>query len=404
MKDMYVKKVCFILSLVLVALSCDTMSPTPAPMNVEVNATFAERTNLFAFDFLKQLEKEEKGDNFFVSPLSLHMALGMLLNGADKDSKDELTATLKLDGLEMQLINNSYAELIDKLPQVDPNVVNKLANSVWQREGFVVEEDFKNTLKNYFKAEVFEEDFSPNTVDKINQWASDNTNAKIKKVLDQITADQVMFLMNALYFKGDWANQFDKKKTFDAPFKGVDKTAMVEMMSKRDTFALVGMDGYKALDLPYGSGNYAMRVILPDNADVPALLLNLDAEEWNAISEKMVVQKIDLQLPKFKMEYEKKLNNVLSEMGMPSLFSAEADLSKISPPAGKLVVGFVKQNSFVAVDEEGTEAAAVTTIGIDLTSLPSYPTFFVDRPFLFFIYEKSSNTIQFTGKILNLEK
>ncbi len=377
---------------------------SPAPKDVELDATFAQRTNLFAFDFLNQLEIEEKGDNFFVSPLSLHMALGMLLNGADNGSREELIATLKLDGLEMELINNSYAELIDKLPQVDPKVVNKLANSVWQREGFEGEDDFKSTLKNYFKADLFEEDFSPNTVNKINQWASDNTNAKIKKVLEEITADQVMFLMNALYFKGDWANQFDEGKTFETSFKGFDKTAIVDMMSKRDTFALVEMEDYKALDLPYGSGNYAMRVLLPDNADAASLLSNLNMDVWNSVSEKMVVQKVDLQFPKFIMEYEKKLNGVLSEMGMPSLFSSQADLSKISPPAGKLVVGFVKQNSFVAVDEEGTEAAAVTTIGIETTSLPSYPTFFVDKPFLFFIYEKSSNTIQFAGKILNLEK
>ena len=399
---MYLRRVCFISSLVLVSLSCDTKSPKP--INVEVDATFAERANQFAFDFLNQLENEEKGDNFFVSPLSLHMALGMLLNGADNGSKDELIATLKLSGLEMELINNSYAELIDKLPEVDSKVVNKLANSVWQKKGFVVEDDFKNRLKNYFKAELYEEDFNQNTVDKINQWASDNTNAKIKKVLEEISADQVMFLINALYFKGDWSSQFEKDRTFDAPFKGREKTAMVEMMSKRDTFALAEMTGYKVLDLPYGSGNYAMRVLLPENSDAAGLLSNLDPVAWAAMNSKLSVQTVEVQLPKFKMEYEKKLNGVLSDMGMPSLFSSQADLSKISPPAGNLVVGFVKQNSFVAVDEVGTEAAAVTTIGIETTSLPYYPTFFVDRPFLFFIYEKSSNTIQFAGKILNLQK
>jgi serine protease inhibitor len=374
------------------------------PVNISVDGTFVERTSVFAFDFIKTLDKEEGNKNYFVSPLGLHMALGMLLNGADKASKEELLKTLKLGGLEIDLINKNYLELIDKLPEIDKLVINKLANSVWQRKGFDVEMDFKNTLKTYFKAQLYEEDFGPSTVTKINKWASDNTNDKIKQVLTEITGDQVMFLINALYFKGDWALQFDKKKTQDASFHGLKKTSTVEMMSKRDTFALADMGSYKALDLEYGNGKYSMRVLLPSGNNPTEIINTIDSKEWQLISKAMSVQKLDLKMPKFKMEYEKKLNKTLSTMGMPSLFSGAADLSKISAPAGKLVVGFVKQNSFVAVDEEGTEAAAVTTIGIEVTSVPNYPSFVMDRPFLFFIYEKSSGTIQFAGKILDLEK
>ena len=388
--------------IVLVMSNCESTQLNP--INISVDSSFADRTIDFAFDFIKTLDKEEGNKNYFVSPLSLHIALGMLLNGSDNGSKEELLKTLRLEGLDIDLINRNYLELIEKLPEIDPHVTNKLANSVWQRKGFGVEMNFKNTLKTYFKADLYEEDFGPNTVTKINKWASDNTNDKIKQVLTEITGDQVLFLINALYFKGDWALQFDKKKTQDANFHGLKKTTLVEMMSKRDTFALADMGSYKALDLEYGNGKYAMRVLLPSGNNPTEIINSIDSKEWQSITEAMSIQKLDLKMPKFKMEYEKKLNKILSNMGIPSLFSNAADLSKISAPAGKLVVGFVKQNSFVAVDEEGTEAAAVTTIGIELTSVPNYPSFIMDKPFLFFIYEKSSGTIQFAGKVLNLEK
>ncbi|AWV97795.1 serpin family protein [Arcticibacterium luteifluviistationis] len=393
-----------LLGTILLMNSCTVNSPSPQGVDVTLDAEFSKRTTSFAFDFLKELEKEEVDETFFVSPLSLHMALGMLLNGADTQSKEELIKTLNLEGLDMDLINSSYLELVDKLPNVDPLVTNELANSLWQRNGFDVEDDFKAVLKEYFKAELYEENFDQGTLTKINQWASDNTNAKITKVLEEISADQVLFLMNALYFKGDWANQFDKDKTFEDSFNGKSGLVKVDMMANLDTFAYADMGSFKAVDLPYGNQKYGMRVLLPKENDVSALLNSLDEDVWKGIDEKMYVQKLDLKLPKFKMEYEIKLNDILKNMGMPSLFSNAADLSKITAPAGKIRVGFVKQNSFVAVDEEGTEAAAVTTIGIELTSVPSYPSFYVNKPFLFFIYEKGSGTIQFAGKILDIEK
>lgn len=396
--------IAFLFGTALLMNSCTVNSPSPEGVKVSLDETFSNRTTGFAFDFLKELEKEEVDETFFVSPLSLHMALGMLLNGADTQSKDELIKTLNLEGLDMELINASYLELIDKLPNVDPLVTNELANSLWQRNGFDVKADYKQTLKDYFKAELYEEAFDAATLAKINQWASDNTHEKIKKVLDEISADQVLFLMNALYFKGDWASQFDKDKTYEDSFNGKGGLSKVDMMANLDTFAYADMETFKAIDLPYGNQEYGMRVLLPKENDVSALLNSLDESVWKNIDDKMNVQKIDLKLPKFKMEYEKKLNDVLINMGMPSLFSSSADLSKITDPAGKIKVGFVKQNSFVAVDEEGTEAAAVTTIGIELTSVPSYPSFYVNKPFLFFIYEKSSGTIQFVGKILDIEK
>ncbi|MGR3811755.1 serpin family protein [Jiulongibacter sp. NS-SX5] len=398
------KKLTIILTVMAVFFGfsqCETS--TLPPVDISIDSTYQERTGEFAFTFLNKLDEEEKNENFFVSPLSLHMALGMLYNGTDGVSKEELEKVLNLNGLTDAEINAFYNELIDKLPRVDPKVTNTLANSIWQREGFDVEQNFVDILKESFSAEVYEEPFNTATLDKINKWASDNTNKKIEKILSEISADQVMFLINALYFKGDWALEFDKDNTRKSNFAGKGKTSQVDMMAMRDTFALADMGTYKALDMEYGNGAYAMRVLLPEDGDANALIDKLNYTEWKAISEQQQVQEVSVEFPKLKMEYEIKLNDILKGMGVPSIFSSNADLSKISPPAGKLVVGFVKQNSFVEIDEEGTEAAAVTTIGIELTSVPLYETFHVDKPFVFFIYEKNSGTIQFAGKILTIE-
>jgi len=160
---------------------------------------------------------------------------------------------------------------------------------------------------------------------------------------------------------------------------------------------------YQALELAYGGGNYVMTIILPEGkTSVGEIINTMSASEWKSLNTTLAEQKVIVGLPKFTVEYETNLNSVLSKMGMPTMFTDLADLSKISPPAGKLKVGFVKQNTFVAVDEKGTEAAAVTTIGVELTSMPILPEFICNKPFAFFISEKQSNTILFAGKIVNL--
>lgn len=396
-------KILGVLAFLCIIACSDAVNIKPKP--VVVSGDFAERTNVFAYEFLKELNlEEEPGNNFFVSPLGLHMALGMLLNGSDNESKTELLNTLKLNGLSDSEINKSYQQLIEGLPQADPKVVNTLANSIWQDQNFTVEPSFINVLKESFKAELYREDFSSQeTLDKINQWASDHTNAKVKKVLDEISQDQIMFLINALYFKGVWSQQFDKKNTYKTGFNGLSRITQVDMMSRRDTIAYGAFEKFQMAELSYGSGQYAMTIILPEQEQSMDQFINqLDQQTVKDAIAGLKVQKIDLEMPKIKMEYSIKLNDILSKMGMPTLFGSGADLSKIAPPAGKLKVGFVKQDSYVDINEEGTEAAAVTTIGIEVTSVPNYPRFACNRPFIFLIREKSSNTIQFIGKIVNL--
>ncbi len=394
-----------ILALILTTLfsKCDTNPPAPEGKNLEIPVEFSSQTTSFALDFIKQLNKfETPSKNFFVSPLSLHMALGMLLNGADNNSKTEILKTLHLEGSDLTAINENYKKLIDGLPDVDPKVTNLLANSIWQEKTFPVENDFISLLKKSFNSDIYSEDFSnPGTVEKINNWASEHTKGKVDQILEHISADQVMFLINALYFKGDWSNQFDKKKTYKTDFNGRDKVTTVDMMSKTDTFAYYYNDKYQAIKLLYGSGKYSMTILLPEKGSIDDLINKLTINDLEEIRINKNTPKVILGLPKFTMKYSIELNDILSDMGMPTLFTAAADLSKISPPAGKIQVGFVKQDTYVGIDEVGTEAAAVTTIGIELTSVPVYPQFVCNRPFVFMITENSSSTIQFMGKIVN---
>lgn len=394
-------------ALFMMAASCNednADSVKPNQLLKAIPATFAEQTSEFAFDFLKKHNAEEKADkNYFVSPLSLHIALGMLLNGTDTKTKEEIQKSLRVSS-DLAVTNGIYKDLMEGLPNADPKVTNTIANSVWYRNTFSVEKSFLDVLKASFNAQTYAEDFTNTaTVGKINNWASDNTNGKIKKVIEQIEPAHVMFLMNALYFKGDWKIPFKVENTRDENFAGTTGTKSVKMMSMQEKVKYAKRSNYQALELAYGGGNYVMTIILPEGkTSVGEIINTMSASEWKSLNTTLAEQKVIVGLPKFTVEYETNLNSVLSKMGMPTMFTDLADLSKISPPAGKLKVGFVKQNTFVAVDEKGTEAAAVTTIGVELTSMPILPEFICNKPFAFFISEKQSNTILFAGKIVNL--
>ena len=392
----------FLVTTTLIMGSCNNTDP--GVQSVNISANFATKTTDFAFDFWKKLEASETfGKNYFVSPLSLHLALGMLLNGADTKTKTEIQQILGLENQSMEEINSTYKELIDKLPLIDAKVVNKIANSVWQHKNFVSEKEFTDNLTKKFNARLYSEDFAdPNTVNKINQWASDNTNAKIKQILDQIDPSEVMFLINALYFKGDWSKQFKKENTQKEQFYGSKTTKTVDMMNQTEAFEYADLENYKIVKLPYGNEKYSMSVVLPKSQSLETVIQNINSETWQTAQNSLSKTSVVVGLPKFEMEYSKKLNTILNQMGMVSAFEDNADLSKIAKPAGKLKVGFVKQDTFISVDEKGTEAAAVTSIGIKATSISIYPEVICNKPFAFVISEKTSNTILFIGKISNL--
>ena len=383
--------------------------PDLTPENLELTAKGAEVIaygNEFGVElFTKVAGVENK--NFMLSPLSASAALTMLLNGCGGETYNQLRATLKYpEQMTISEINEVYKSLVSQLLVIDPKVKLALANAIFYRQGFTVKPPFLTTMDNDFNAEIAGLDFSlPSALTTINKWASDNTNGKIPKVLDEISGDAVMFIMNALYFKGDWSYQFDKDLTTDRPFY-TDGTNSVNVSTMKGDVGskVTAGDGYRAIEMPYSQTNFTMVVIVPAGT-LSDFTASLDASKWNNITSAFdgleEYGKLTVYMPKFKFSYEKYLNDQLQSMGMLDAFDSYlADLSGISDAS--IFVSFVKQNTFVEVDEEGTEAAAVTTIGIELTSLPPQPQEFkIDRPFVFAIRERTTNTLLFIGQVVN---
>lgn len=372
---------------------------------IEIPENIADGTNRFAFDFFQNIQlTQPAGENLFVSPLSLHMALGMLLNGAENETASEILTTLKMEGVSMEDLNKAYKTLLEGLPIADSKVRVGLANSIWHRSEFQVETDFKNILGNSFHAEVTGLPFNEAGKDRINQWASDQTNGKIKKVLDNIKESQVMFLLNALYFKGDWKSQFNAKDTRDVAFKLEDGSEkQVKMMYTQSDFKVAMGSTYNSIQLPYANGQFNMTLLIPNGSNtVSSVIAGLSAFEWSELQNtRLTTTGAEIGLPRFEMSYTAKLNNTLTKMGIQKVFTDAAELGKINRTAS-LLVDFVKQDTYLGIDEKGTEAAAVTTIGVGLTSAgPNHSKFICDRPFVLVISEKTSNTILFMGRIMN---
>ncbi len=359
--------------------------------------------NAFGIELLKKIVAEEGDTNLFISPLSVSMALGMVYNGAAGGTEEAMRDVLEFGDLSNKQINESYRSLIDLLRGLDPTVAFGLANSIWYRLGWSFEEQFIDVSRTYFDAEVTGLDFSsPEAAPTINNWVNQKTEGRIEEIVDSpIDPELIMFLINAIYFKGAWTDPFDPDKTRDDVFTLPDGSkSPCRMMAREDTFRYQATPQFQAVDLPYGNGDFRMVILLPDSgADVDGLVAMLSPEVWDGWIGGFSVTRIILQMPKFTMEYEKTLNDVLSALGMGVAFSQEeADFSRLYSGPQRAYISKVKHKTFVQVDEEGTEAAAVTSVEIGATSVP--PTMRVDRPFLFAIRESHSGTILFVGKIV----
>jgi serpin B len=302
----------------------------------------------------------------------------------------------------MQEINESYKNISTILTHLDSKVVFQIANSIWCRNDFQVIPAFLNDCHEYFDAEAASLDFSsPSAVQTINNWVNSKTNGKIPTILDQIPPEVVMYLINAIYFKGTWTYQFDPAKTTDAVFTfSAGNTVSCRMMNQKTTYAYHATEQAQIIDLPYSNRSFSMTIILPkEGINIDQFAAELTRQQWDTFVNSLDSTEVDLSMPKFKVEYEKTLNDELSAMGMEIAFSDFANFSRIAHAS--LAISEVKHKTFVDVDEEGTEAAAVTSVGITLTAMPLIPSMHVDRPFIFAIREHQSGTILFIGKIVN---
>lgn len=406
------KKLFLFLSLVLTFAACNNENEPlsqlpPDAKPIALSERLEKRVgqdNEFTFDLFRQVIDFSKETNVFISPLSVSIALGMTWNGAVGETKSQMESALKMSGMSVEEINEYYRILQTTLPTIDPTTKLSLANSLWYRSGFQVKPDFLKVNVDYFNAYVQDLDFSKAwAVDTINQWCTKKTNNLITSVLDRIPEDAVMYLINAIYFKGIWHHPFDKKNTTRMDFANeAGEKVKVNMMFQKDTFAYAEDENAQYLDMPYGNKAFSMTVILPkDGKTITDLLEYLTVNQWNSILQNLSMREVEVYFPRFSNKNKFLLNDPLIDMGMKLAFTASADFSNIAND--NLFISRVLHDTYIEVTEEGTEAAAVTVVEVENTAVPIIPEFRVNKPFLFVIRENSTGVILFMGKMGNVE-
>lgn len=359
----------------------------------------------FGFKLFDEIRKTEQDKNIFISPLSVSLALAMTLNGAAGETEQAMTNTLQLQGLDAEAINVGYAGLRQTLLTSDPKVTLTIANSLWARQGMSFKQDFLQRNIRFFGAEISTLDFNdPSASKTINQWVDTNTNGKIQKIVDDIiNPNAVLFLINAIYFKGTWQREFDPSKTRnDSFYLANGDVKQVPMMRQQRRYPYYRGENFQAINLAYGDREMGMYIFLPDpESDLNAFLENLNAERWEHWMSQFHGQDVSLVMPKFKLEYGRTLNDALKVLGMDIAF--QGDLANFSRMASApLYIENVLHKTFVEVNEEGTEAAAATSIGISITSVPPPPIpFTIDRPFFLAIRDNQTKTVLFMGVVVD---
>lgn len=387
----------------------------PQPTNQEaaqmVNERLTAACSRFALKLYSQLQKQNTSTNRFVSPTSIMLALAMTYNGAEGKTREAMARALEIEGMTLGEVNSGFAELQRAAAAADPKVQLKIANSLWARQGFTLKPEFVERSKKTFGAEVTNLDFdSPEAALKINSWVKNKTDNLIDSIIDRISSEQMLFIVNAIYFKGQWKTEFEKAKTKDDDFQlATGQQKKVPMMSQSGQYRYLKGDDFQVVTLPYGEGRVNMYVFLPDKGtSLEQFQTKVTVENWEAWMKdlRFRFEPGTVMLPRFKIEYQTQLNDVLKALGMAEAFDQNvADLSRIASinQTGRLYISEVKHKAYAEVNEEGTKAAAVTSIGIAVTSvqIPREPfTMKVDRPFFFAIRDDATGAILFMGSIV----
>ncbi len=358
----------------------------------------------FGFSILKELVLEDKDRNIFISPLSILLALAMTYNGAVGDTNLAMAEALQFTGFDLEELNSGFSGLMRSIINADSDIEMVIANSIWSRMDFEVRQDFIDRNSKYYSSKVGEIDFSdPEAVKIINGWIRDATREKIEKMLDSIPPDAMMYLINAIYFKGNWTYPFDEDATCDGDFYlAGGGTKKVPMMGQQEEFLYCRGDNFSGVRLPYGQEKMVMYIILPDKGEsLDSLIDSLDEDTWNRTLESFSKKQVHVSMPRYKMEYGiKLLNGVLAEMGMGIAFDgSRADFSGIAPD---IFISRVLHKTVIEVNEEGSEAAAATVVEMleSAAMIEEIVEFKVDRPFFFVIQDDRTGSILFMGKVV----
>lgn len=392
------------------ALGCDESPVGPPEVIDELPRTLTAdeamvlaRSNAFGLDLLAEVDARREADepNTLLSPLSASMALGMAMEGADGDTYEAMRDALGFGGMSREAVNASYRGLMELLLELDPAVDIRIANSAWARQDFPFLPAYFNAITTHFDATVRELDFTLSGAENvINAWVEEKTGGHISEIVQDVDPFyDILFLINALYFKGDWTTRFKKGDTFQGSFRLADGTT-VTVPTMSGEIAHTGHSGYQperqVLALPYGGRAFEMVVVLPgEDESVDDVAAGLDAAAWAGMMEDLHYREIVVEMPKYELEWGGLLNDPLKAMGMAVAFDSEtANFSRLTDVPG-VFISRVRQKVYMKVDEEGTTAAAATSVGMGLTSAP--PTVRVNRPFIVSIREKLSGTVLFLG-------
>jgi serpin B len=342
-------------------------------------------------------------DQVFISPLSVSLALSMTAYGARGTTEQEMIATLGFGEATRDQVGEYYKKMVPALVEADNRTTLEIANSIWVKDMIRLRDDFSAGVKDYFSTDIFSRNFSAtDLVKEINNWSSDKTHGLIKNVADNLNPDTIMALVNALYFNGKWTVEFDKAT--DGKFTTLASNSVsTKMMSKTSSYRFAAAGGYQMVSVPYGNGAFVMDLILPEETGATAFndaVAGLDWEKYSALIAYGGACQVCLTMPVFKMEYYMELQDILAAMGMPTAFSDFADFSGMTDDTS-LCIDQVIHKTLVDVDEKGTEAAAVTVVGMRKTTGGGHSEtiyFTADRPFIFAIRETSTNALLFVGQ------
>jgi serine protease inhibitor len=398
-----------LIATVIAWLVCSTLFSTRArTAEAQVDNGLTAANTKFSFKLYDQILKQRPNTNTFISPASVMLALAMTYNGADGTTRDGMARALELEGMSLDDVNRSFADLKSALASTDPKIKLNIANSLWARNGLALNSTFVERNKKNFAAEIASLNFSdPSAAQTINSWVNKNTEGKIDKIVDRINPGDVLFLINAIYFKGQWQFEFKKENTKPDMFTvagGGQK--QVSMMSQSRPFLYYKGKGFQSVALPYGNGGVSMYVFLPDEMrSLKEFEGELTPENWDGWMKSFRLAPGVLMLPRFKVEWESSLNDGLVALGMEEAFDpGRANFSQMTNPnsGSGLYISNVAHKALCEVNEEGTVAAAVTSVTMTITSAPPPPfSMKVDRPFFFAIRDNQTGVILFMGSVSN---